>query len=55
LEEDIFLCMEYSKQGYLDTMNMPIGRFRNYLKWKIKLEDKKKELMQDELDKNNKK
>ena len=33
--------MEMSKQPYPETLNMPVNRFTNYLKWKMKLEEDK--------------
>jgi len=43
------MCMEYSKQGYLDTLEMPIQRFYNYIKWKVKLEETKNKLMEEQV------
>ncbi len=37
--------MELSAQSYIDIMQMPIIRFYNYLKWKIKIEEEKQKLI----------
>ena len=41
LADDIFSCMEMSKQGYVETVLMPVKRFRDYLKWKDDLDEAK--------------
>jgi hypothetical protein len=41
--------MELSKQSYQDVTNMPVTRFQNYLKWKIKLDEDKKKMLDEEL------
>jgi hypothetical protein len=41
--------MELSKQSYPDVTNMPVTRFHNYLKWKIKLDEDKKKMLDEEL------
>lgn len=41
--------MEMSKQSYTDTMNMPVQRFFNYLKWKADLEEDRKKFMEDKM------
>jgi len=41
--------MELSKQPYTDTIEMPINRFQNYLRWKIKLDEDKKKALDEEL------
>jgi len=33
--------MEMSKQGYTETVSMPVKRLRDYLKWKTELEEAK--------------
>ena len=43
--------MELSKQSYPDTIDMPVNRFQNYLKWKIKLDEDKKKALDEELTK----
>jgi len=43
--------MELSKQGYPDTIDMPVNRFQNYLKWKIKLDEDKKKALDEEVTK----
>jgi hypothetical protein len=48
LEKNIFSCMEMAKQSYPDTVDMPVKRFQNYLKWKSDLEeDKQKALLEE--------
>jgi hypothetical protein len=40
--------MEMAKQSYPDTVDMPVKRFQNYLKWKSDLEeDKQKALLEE--------
>ena len=41
--------MELSKQSYPAVTNMPVTRFQNYLKWKIKLDDEKKKMLDEEI------
>lgn len=41
MSENVFACMEYSKQSYHDIMLMPVNKMYEYLKWKEKLEDAK--------------
>lgn len=41
--------MEMSTQSYPDTVDMPVNRFQNYLKWKAKLEDDKKKALDEEI------
>jgi hypothetical protein len=41
--------MEMAKQPYTDTVEMPITRFQNYLRWKIKLEEDKNKALSDQL------
>jgi hypothetical protein len=43
--------MEMSTQSYPDTMDMPVKRFQNYLRWKTKLEDEKKKALDEEISK----
>ena len=45
------MCMEMGKQSYSETMSMPVTRFYNYLKWKIKLEDEKQKMISEEVNK----
>lgn len=48
VEKNIFACMEMAKQSYTDTVQMPVKRFQNYLKWKAELEeDKQKALLEE--------
>jgi hypothetical protein len=39
--------MELTKQGYADTIIMPVNRFYNFLKWKADLEREKQKLMDE--------
>jgi len=48
LKENIFTCMEWSKQSYVEVCNMPIQRLYDYLKWKTDLEEKKKQLLEEQ-------
>ena len=48
LAENIFSCMEMSKQSYVETVMMPIKKFSDYLKWKSDLENEKNKLMHEE-------
>jgi len=45
---DIFACMELSKQSYIDVANMPYKRLEDYLKWKAELEDEKQKKFAEE-------
>lgn len=49
LAEDMFACMELSKQSYTDVCQMPVKRFFDYLKWKSKLEEEKQKKMGEEM------
>lgn len=33
--------MEMAKQGYVETVLMPVKKLRDYLKWKVDLEEAK--------------
>lgn len=48
LAENIFACMEMSKQSYTDVILMPQKRFQDYLKWKTKLEEEKQKRFDEE-------
>jgi hypothetical protein len=48
LAENIFACMELSRQAYPDIMLMPVKRFQDYLKWKSKLEDEKQKRFEED-------
>jgi len=48
LHDNVFSCMEMSKQSWIDTMMMPVKTFSDYLKWKSTLEEEKKKLMEEE-------
>lgn len=41
--------MEMSKQSYPETMEMPVNRFYNYLKWKTDLEEEKRKMILEEV------
>jgi len=45
LAQDVYFCMEWSKQSYNDVMDMPVKRFRDYLKWKRDYEQEKQNLI----------
>jgi hypothetical protein len=47
LKENIFACMEFSKQSYNEILMMPVKRFHDYLKWKIDLEEKKQKQIEE--------
>jgi len=42
--------MEMGKQPYLHVIQMPVQRLKNYLKWKSKLEEEKRKMLEDNLD-----
>ena len=44
--------MELGKQGYFDVVTMPVKRFKDYLKWKSKLEEEKQKKYDEEVRKN---
>ncbi len=48
LKENVFSCMELSKQSYIDIMNMPILKMLSYLKWKSSLEEERAKIMKEE-------
>jgi hypothetical protein len=39
--------MDMSHQSYSDTMDMPVKRFYDYIKWKNDLEEKKQKTIQE--------
>jgi len=39
--------MEYSKQSYIDILQMPVKKLYDYLKWKQKLEESKLDQIQE--------
>jgi hypothetical protein len=39
--------MDMSHQSYPDTMDMPVKRFYDYIKWKNDLEEKKQKTIQE--------
>ena len=43
--------MEMSKQSYVEVMNMPVKRLYDYLEWKVKLEEEKRKMMDEETNK----
>ena len=47
--------MEMSKQSYNETVEMPVNRFYNYLKWKSDLEEEKRKMITEEISKKSKK
>ena len=50
-DEQIFQCMELSKQSYEQILAMPIRKFYGYIEWKSKYEEQKSEEL-DKLSKN---
>ena len=48
LDQNVYSCMEMSKQSYHEVMFMPIKKFYDYLKWKSDLEEEKQKLMEEE-------
>ncbi len=50
MEENIFVCMELSKQSYLEVSLMPVQKFYKYIKWKNDLEEKKKQMLEENID-----
>ncbi|GIU69031.1 MAG: hypothetical protein KatS3mg002_0267 [Candidatus Woesearchaeota archaeon] len=51
LEEMIFIVMETSRQSYIEVIQMPVSRFKNYLHWKIKFEEEKRKKIEEEMEK----
>lgn len=51
-EENLFLCMELTKQSYESIMMMPVDRFYKLLKWKIKFDEEVNKMKEDEYSKN---
>ena len=43
LKDDIYTTMEFSGQSYIEVVNMPLQRMYDYLLWKSKHEQKKKD------------
>jgi hypothetical protein len=43
--------MELSKQSYKDTVLMPVKRFRDYMVWKVKLEESKQKKIDEQMKK----
>jgi len=52
--ENVFACMEMSKQAYDHVMNMPVKKMFDYLKWKSKLEEEKQKRIEEETKKSGK-
>ena len=48
LNENVFMCMEWAKQSYNDTMKMPVKKMQDYLSWKTKLEEEKQKLLEEQ-------
>jgi len=48
LAENIYSCMEMSRQSYIDVILMPVKRFQDYLKWKTQLEEGKQKRLEEE-------
>ena len=47
LDDNIFTCMEMSRQSYQDVVMMPVKKMFDYLKWKSSLEDSKRKILQE--------
>jgi len=47
LHDNVYSCMELSKQSWDDVMNMPVQRLHDYLKWKTDLEEEKQKLIKE--------
>lgn len=39
--------MEMSKQSYFEATLMPVKRFNDYLRWKVKLEEEKQKTIEE--------
>ena len=52
--ENVFACMELSKQSYQNVMLMPVKKLFDYLKWKTKLEEDKQKRIEEETKKSGK-
>ena len=46
--------MEMSKQSYVECLSMPYKRFKDYMEWKVKLEDEKQKKINEEMNKHGK-
>jgi hypothetical protein len=55
MAEDIYVCMELSRQSYNDVESMPYKRMIDYLKWKTKLEEEKNKKFEEVALKNRRK
>jgi len=42
------MCMEMSRQSYIETIMMPVKRFQDYLKWKSELEEERRKMIREE-------
>jgi len=40
--------MEMAKQSWPDTMEMPVKKLTDYLKWKSDLEEERRKIMEEE-------
>ena len=54
LNENVYTCMEMSKQSYAECMMMPFKRLQDYMVWKAKLEDHKHKKLNEEISKHGK-
>lgn len=52
LNENIYFCMELSKQSYYDVIKMPLQKFYGYIKWKIKYDEEKNKMIKKKLEEN---
>ncbi len=46
ISENIFACMEWSKQSYIEVLQMPVKKLHDYMRWKMKLEEEKEKSME---------
>lgn len=49
MSQNIYTCMEMSKQSYPDVIIMPVQRFYDYLKWKADLEEERKKMLEEQI------
>ena len=48
LKENVYTCMEWSRQSYEEVMNMPVQKLMDYLTWKTNLEESKRKMLEEQ-------
>ena len=51
LEENVFLLMQQLDQQYDAIMAMPVKRFSNCLKWKVKFDEQVQKIQNEQMNK----